>query len=85
MKAVLTILCILIFGAIALAQNVESHDKVQSIEMGVVLVTSNDHLVSKKEMATQKENGVARLYRYKNSRVKKELAFAIKINKAKLA
>lgn len=85
MKAVLTILCVLIFGAIALAQNIESHDKVQSIEMGIVLVTSNDHIVSKKEMATQKENGVARLYRYKNSRVKRELAFATKNDKAKLA
>jgi len=85
MKAVLTILFVLIFGAIALAQNIESHDKVQSIEMGVVLVNSVDHTISKKEMATQKENGVARLYRYKNSRVKKELAFATKNNKAKLA
>ncbi len=85
MKAILTLLFVLIFGAIALAQNIESHDKVQSTKMGVVLVNSIDRTISKKEMAAQKKNGVARLYRFKNSRVKKELAFATKRNKAKLA
>ncbi len=85
MKAILTLLCVFIFGAIALAQNVENHDKVQSIEMGVVLVTGNDRVVSKKEMATQKENKVVRLYRYKNSKVKRELSFVTKNTKAKLA
>ncbi|MFH6601919.1 hypothetical protein ACEZ3G_00410 [Maribacter algicola] len=85
MKAVLTLVFVLIFGAIALAQNIENHDKVQSIEMGVVLVTGNDHIVSKKEMAAQKENSVARLYRRKNSKVRKELDFATKNTKAKLA
>ena len=54
MKAVLTILCVLIFGAMALAQNVKNHDKVQAIEMGIVLVASNDHIVSEKEDGSSK-------------------------------
>jgi len=85
MKAILTLLFVLIFGAIALAQNVENHDKIQSLKMGVVLVDSIDRTISEKEMAAQTENSITRLYRYKNSRVKKELAFATKKNKAKLA
>ncbi|MGB5555176.1 MAG: hypothetical protein WBM83_11000 [Flavobacteriaceae bacterium] len=85
MKSILTHFFVLIFGAIALAQNIESHDKVQFIKMGVVLVDSLDHIVYKKEMAAQTENSVARLYRVKNSRVKKELSFTVKNIKAKLA
>lgn len=38
-----------------------------------------------KEVKPGKEKEVARLYRFKNSRVKKELSFSTKRNKAKLA
>ncbi|NNJ90003.1 MAG: hypothetical protein HKP53_11425, partial [Eudoraea sp.] len=42
---------------------------------------------AKKEIVTEtaKENSVARLYRFKNSRIKKELSFKTKRNTAKLA
>lgn len=37
-----------------------------------------------KEVKVAKENEVARLYRFKNSQIKKELSFITKSNKAKL-
>ncbi|WP_273566353.1 hypothetical protein [Maribacter halichondriae] len=85
MKAILTLLFVLIFGAIALAQNLESHDKIQSLKMGVVLVDSIDRTISEKEMAAQTEGSIARVYRFRNSRVKKALDFKTKKQKAKLA
>jgi hypothetical protein len=85
MKAYLTLIAILIFGASALAQNKESHDKIQPIEMGIVLDAGVIRVVSDQKMETAKENKIAQLYRYKNSRVKKALAFSTKQNRAKLA
>ena len=38
-----------------------------------------------KVITIQNDNSIARLYRYKNSRIKKALAFTTKRNKAKLA
>ena len=46
--------------------------KVETVEMSIVTSTTN-------------ENTVARLYKFKNSRVKKALSFTTKRNKAKLA
>jgi len=46
--------------------------KVETIEMSIVTSTTN-------------ENTVARLYKFKNSRVKKALSFTTKRNKAKMA
>mgnify|MGYP003114565429 FL=1 len=40
---------------------------------------------SEKEVSVKNENKIARLYMFKNSRVKKELSFSTKLNKAKLA
>lgn len=40
---------------------------------------------AKQEVAVKKENSLARLYMFKNSKVTKELTFATKKNKAKLA
>ena len=85
MKAILTLTFVLIFGAMALAQNVESHDIIQPIEMDVVMANGTITTNTYKEIKTVKENKVARLYKFKNSRVKKALAFTTKRNKAKLA
>jgi len=85
MKAILTLLLILFFGAMALAQNVDADVKVEIIEMGVVLDTSTDATITFIEIETSNENNVARLYKFKNSRIKKALAFTTKINNAKLA
>lgn len=84
MKAVLTLLLILFFGAIALAQNTESHDNIQTIKMGVVLDTSPDVLIDFKESKKVNDNEVARLYKFKDSRIKTALSFATKKNQAKI-
>lgn len=85
MKAILTLLFILLFGAYALAQNAKKDDTVEYLEMGVVLASglpaSNTHL----EIKTAKEKNVARLYKFKNSRVKKALSFSTQKTSAKLA
>ncbi|WP_297704699.1 hypothetical protein [uncultured Eudoraea sp.] len=54
------------------AQDSKVDTKVETIEMSIVT-------------STTKENTVARLYKNKNSRVKKALSFTTKRNKAKLA
>ncbi len=83
MKAVLTLIFIVTFGAFALA-NTSSNDKVDTIEMGVVLDAGTYTLNSVEEI-TIGETSVARLYRRENSRVLKALSFTTKRNKAKMA
>ena len=85
MKAILTVIIILFFGILsAQSQNTKetvSTNQVTSIE-NIELTTEK---VTKEEITTTKENKVARLYRFKNSRVKKALSFRTKRNKSKLA
>ena len=85
MKAIITLILVLFFGAAALAQNTASDVKVEVSQMGIVLDSSIDLPILTCEVATAKENTVARLYKFKNSRVKKALAFSTKNNKPKLA
>jgi hypothetical protein len=47
----------------------------------MTIVTSTEN----KEASLKSTNEVARLYKYKNSRVKKALSFTTKKNKAKMA
>ena len=75
MKTILTITFVLFFGATALAQNVKPDTKVATIEMGVILSTKIK-VDSKKEITN--ENTVARVYKFKNYRVKKALVFQTK-------
>lgn len=84
MKALITLILILTFGASALAQKTESHDKVRTIEMGIVLDSGINSLDLKKEIKTGKETSIARLYKFKNARVTKALAFSTS-KKAKMA
>ena len=84
MKAILTLVFVFTFGAMALAQNIESHDKVQRIEMGVVLDSGTIDTSIDEEVETAKEKSIVRLYKFKNSRIKKALAFTTKRNRAKL-
>ncbi|MBD0849561.1 hypothetical protein [Maribacter arenosus] len=74
MKAIATIIFIIFFGIVAQAQNNTQEVKVETIEMTIVNTTA-------KETTTE----VARLYKFKNSRIKKELSFTTKRNKAKMA
>lgn len=77
MKAILTLTAIIFFGVSAIAQNQE----VAKVETKTVSVELNTAV--QKEGKLEKE--VARLYMFKNSRIKKELSFKTKRNKAKLA
>ena len=82
MKAILTLLLVLFIGVAAQAQSsvVETKVvKVETIEMGMVTFTPSE------EVALEKNIEVARLYKFKNSRIKKALNFTTKKNKAKMA
>jgi len=85
MKAKLTLLVILFAGAFALAQTPQTNDKVDIIEMGIVVVDSLSSTNDTKTSTIITESSVARLYRYKNSRVNRELAFITHRNYSKLA
>ena len=73
MKTILTLIFVLTIGVTAQAQDAKVDVKVETVEMTIVTST------------TTNENTVARLYKFKNSRVKKALSFTTKRNKAKLA
>ena len=78
MKTLLTLIFVLFIGVAAQANNADQEVKVETVSMSIVTATQN-------EVSEKNENKVARLYMFKNSRVKKELSFSTKLNKAKLA
>nr|WP_288932802.1 hypothetical protein [uncultured Allomuricauda sp.] len=78
MKTIFTIIAITFFGTMASAQNISKEAKVDVLTEGVELnVEINDTI--------KKDTKMVRLYKFKNSRIKKELSFKTKKNKAKLA
>jgi hypothetical protein len=81
MKTILTLVIVILLGFTAQAQNNTKDVKAETIEMGIVVISSS----SSKEVTLVKETEVARLYKYKNSRIKKALKFTTKRNKAKMA
>ena len=85
MKTIVTLALILLTAGSTLAQNPNTNVKVDLIEMGIVMVDSLDSIEHKKDVTISNENKVARLYRYKNSRVTKELFFITKKDKPKMA
>jgi hypothetical protein len=72
MKTLVTIFFIFFIGFAAQAQDTNTEVTVETTKKEIVTTTT-------------KENSVARLYRFKNSRIKKELSFATRKNTAKLA
>lgn len=78
MKAILTLIAVIFFGTLAMAQDASKEVKIETTTIGVEL----DITI---QQETEKETKVARLYRFKNSRVKKALSFRTKRNKSKLA
>ncbi len=80
MKAILTFIAVIFFTTTAFAQNTTNDVKVETITVSVEL---NVAVNVSKEIKT--ETKVARLYMFKNSRVKKALAFKTKRNKSKIA
>lgn len=78
MKAIITLIFVLFIGMTVEAQRAKSNVKVVTITKGIV--TNGGEGASLKN-----EGSVARLYLFKNSRIKKELSFTTKSNKSKLA
>ena len=78
MKVILTLIAIVFFGFSAVAQDSSREVKVETITTSIVTT------IELEETANQNIQ-VARLYKFKNSRVKKELAFRTKRNRSKLA
>lgn len=72
MKTLVTLIFIIFIGFTAQAANGTSKVTVETVKTEVL-------------SATQKEESVARVYKFKNSRIKKALSFTTKRNKAKLA
>lgn len=79
MKAILTLLFVLIIGVTANAQNVSADVKVETNKTTIVTSTSYENV------SLGNTTEVARLYKFKNSRIKKALSFTTKKNKAKMA
>ncbi len=79
MKTIATLIFVLFIGVAAQAQTATEEVKVETIEMTIVTSTASEEVTL--ETATE----VARLYKYKNSRVKKALSFTTKRNNAKMA
>ena len=79
MKTIATLIFVLFIGVAAQAQNTTKEVKVETVEMGIVTVTV------KEEVKLETKTEVARLYKYKNSNIKKALSFTTKRNKAKMA
>jgi len=78
MKTIFTIIAVTFFGTMASAQDISKEAKVDTTTMGVELKVEIDNSV-------RKDRKTARLYKFKNSRIKKELSFKTKKNSAKLA
>ncbi|MGB7394565.1 MAG: hypothetical protein WA913_09245 [Pricia sp.] len=79
MKTIATLIFVLFIGVSAQAQTATENVKVDVIEMNIVTETSFDDIVL--ENTTE----VARLYKRTHTRVKKELTFTTKANRAKMA
>ncbi|WP_350287465.1 hypothetical protein [uncultured Croceitalea sp.] len=80
MKTVLTLIAVIFFGTVAMAQEAKAEVKVETITLTVQLDVEVK-TAAVKEHTTE----VARLYMFKNSRIKKALAFKTKRDKAKMA
>ncbi|MAU72246.1 MAG: hypothetical protein CML04_09130 [Pseudozobellia sp.] len=78
MKTIATLIFVLLIGFTSQAQNADEA-KVDTVEMTVV---TNIEIKEKVEIGKYE---VARLYKRDNARVKKELSFSTKRNKAKMA
>ncbi|UWX55925.1 hypothetical protein NYZ99_05965 [Maribacter litopenaei] len=78
MRTVATIFFIIFIGTAASAQDTNETVKVDTIEMGIVTQTSPS-------VIKERTQEVARLYKFKNSRIKKELSFTTKANSPKMA
>lgn len=77
MKTIATIIFIIFLSFTVQAQNEIKEVKVETIEMTIVTETMY-------ELTLEAKTEVARLYKSKNSKIKKELNFITKANKPKM-
>ena len=75
MKTIITLMFVLFISVAAQAQNA-TEVKADTVEANVALTA---------EVTLENKTEVARLYKFKNARIKKALKFSSKINKAKMA
>lgn len=95
MKSILTLLLVIFCGFASSANTtdetelnnpkIENYDEIKFTQMGVVLDTGIIVVTKYNEVEKLRKNDVTRLYKFKNSRIKKALAFRTKRNKAKMA
>ncbi|MEP2279808.1 hypothetical protein [Maribacter sp.] len=78
MKTIIATIFIIFLSFTAQAQNNTADVKVETIEMSIVTETTN-------EIKSESNTEVARLYKFKNSRIKRDLNFITKANRAKMA
>lgn len=85
MKTFLTIAVVLFLSTSVVAQNRIEDDKVEIHKMDFVLGHSPSGSLNSKEIKKSEATTVARLYRFKNTRIKKELSFSTRKNRAQVA
>ncbi|WP_299320158.1 hypothetical protein [uncultured Maribacter sp.] len=78
MKTIIATIFIIFLSFTAQAQNSTEEVKVETIEMSIVTETTY-------EVEANTTTEVARLYKFKNSRIKRDLNFLTKANKPKMA
>ncbi|WP_108246594.1 hypothetical protein [Muricauda brasiliensis] len=78
MKTIFTIIAVTFFGTMAFAQDISKEAKVDTLTMGVELKVEFNQTI-------RKDRKTVRLYKFKNSKIKKELSFKTKNDKSKLA
>jgi len=78
MKTIIATIFIIFLSLTAQAQNSTEEVKVETIEMSIVTDTAF-------EVKANTNTEVARLYKFKNSRIKRDLNFLTKANKPKMA
>ena len=71
MKAILTPIIVLLFGAVALAQSPQKDHKIKPVEKGIVVATTN--LVT--PTFNDHSNKLAVVFKYRNSLIKNSLTF----------
>ncbi|MEP2236857.1 MAG: hypothetical protein ABJI22_00775 [Maribacter sp.] len=78
MKTIIATIFIIFLSFTAQAQNNTADVEVETIEISIVTETT-------KEIKSESNTEVARLYKFKNSRIKRDLNFITKANRAKMA
>ncbi len=79
MKTIATLIFVLFIGVNVQAQNATDEVKVEAVEMTIVTESSFEAI------PFQSATEIARLYKRTNTRIKKELTFYTKANRAKMS